>query len=143
MSCPNKLWYKEIKSRQRISQVHFHEWIWSFQFWYLLFSLLSKKYTPLYNSRDLIFMYVQSCPDVSDLTLMIFVIFLPRNRNIWKFSEISLRLHRCWWRMLETKCVGDGFGNSGHQHPLSFYIIVGHQHSKDVTNITVGVSVVE
>ena len=39
---------------------------------------------------------------------------------------------------IETKCVGDkdipeGFGNLGHQHPLSFYSSVGHQHSKDVT----------
>ena len=35
--------------------------------------------------------------------------------------------------MSETKCVGDDFGQ---QHPLSFYIIVWHQHSKDVTNIS-------
>ena len=31
--------------------------------------------------------------------------------------------------MLETKCVGDGFGHNDHRHPLSFYISVGHQHS--------------
>ena len=29
---------------------------------------------------------------------------------------------RCWWR----------FGKFGHQHPLSFYISVEQQHSKDV-----------
>jgi len=34
--------------------------------------------------------------------------------------------------MLETKYVGDSFGHFGRQHPLSFYINVGHQHSKDV-----------
>ena len=38
-------------------------------------------------------------------------------------------IHRCWWRMLETKCVGD---KSSHQHQISA------QHN-DVTNITVTV----
>jgi len=37
-----------------------------------------------------------------------------------------------FWR----RDVGDGFGHFGHQDPLSFYISVGHQHSKDVTNIS-------
>ena len=37
---------------------------------------------------------------------------------------------RCEWRMLETKYVG--FGHFCHQHPLSLYISIGHQHSKDV-----------
>ena len=46
--------------------------------------------------------------------------------------------------MLERKCigdnfrdVGDGFGHFDHQHPLSFYICVEHQHSKYVTNIEI------
>ena len=39
--------------------------------------------------------------------------------------------------MLETKCVGDGFGHFVHQRQLSFYISVGHQHSKDVTKIEI------
>ena len=33
--------------------------------------------------------------------------------------------HRCWWRMLKRKCVGDSFSPFYHQHPLSFYIRVG------------------
>ena len=45
------------------------------------------------------------------------------------------RLHLCWWRMLETKYVGDGFGHFGHQHPLSPNISVEHQLPKDATNI--------
>ena len=40
-----------------------------------------------------------------------------------------------YWRQLLD--VGDGFGHFGHQHPLSFYISVGHQHSKDVANIEI------
>ena len=55
-----------------------------------------------------------------------------------------LLLHRCWWRMLETKCVGDNFKmlvtvfcHFGPQHPLFFYISVRHQHSKDVTKIEI------
>ena len=36
-------------------------------------------------------------------------------------------LHRCWWRMLETKCVGDGFGRFRQQHPLSPNISVGQK----------------
>ena len=31
----------------------------------------------------------------------------------------------CKW---QVKDVGDAFGHSGHQHPLSLYISVGHQH---------------
>ena len=31
---------------------------------------------------------------------------------VWVESEwkiLRIRAHRCWWRMLETKCVGDNF----------------------------------
>ena len=38
-----------------------------------------------------------------------------------------------FWR----RDVGDGFGYFGHQDPLSFYISVGYQHSKDVTKIEI------
>ena len=31
--------------------------------------------------------------------------------------------------MLDTECVGDVFGQFGHQHLISFYIKVGHQYS--------------
>ena len=60
------------------------------------------------------------------------------------FSELSLylylslmwvQLYRCWWQLLETKCVGDVFDYFGHQHLLSLYISVGYHHSKDVTII--------
>ena len=40
----------------------------------------------------------------------------------------------CWRKLWD---VGDGFGHFGHQHPPDFNIIVGHQHSKDVTNIEI------
>ena len=36
--------------------------------------------------------------------------------------------------VVTTIDVGDGFGHFGNQHPLSFYISVGHQHSKYVTD---------
>jgi len=44
--------------------------------------------------------------------------------------ERKIRLHRCWWRMLETKCVGDNF-------EMLFNISVGYQQPKDVTNIEI------
>ena len=37
----------------------------------------------------------------------------------------------CWWQLQN---IGDGFGVFDHQH-LLFHISIGHQHSKDVTNI--------
>ena len=40
----------------------------------------------------------------------------------------------CWWQLWD---VGDNFGHFGRQHPLSFYISVGHQHPKDVINIEI------
>ena len=46
-------------------------------------------------------------------------------------------LHRSWWRLLETKCVGDSFGSFCHQHSLSFNISVEHQQPKNVTNIEI------
>ena len=53
-------------------------------------------------------------------------------------------LHRCWWRLLETKCVDDKlslttfrcwwrFGHFSNQPQLSLYICF--RHWKDVTNI--------
>ena len=39
------------------------------------------------------------------------------------------------WRQLCD--VGDGFGRFCNQHPLSFYISVGHQQPKDVTTIEI------
>ena len=41
--------------------------------------------------------------------------------NVW--DEMS------WWQLYD---VCDSFGHFGHQHPLSFYISVGHLHSNDV-----------
>ena len=37
-----------------------------------------------------------------------------------------------WWQLYD---VGKGFGHFGHRHPLSFYICVGYQHLKIVTNV--------
>ena len=31
------------------------------------------------------------------------------SKNTEIFCEFKVRLHRCWWRMLEMKCVGDNF----------------------------------
>ena len=39
-----------------------------------------------------------------------------------------------WWHL---KNVGDGFDRFGHKHQLSFYISVGHKHSKDVNKIKI------
>ena len=39
-----------------------------------------------------------------------------------------------WWQQQD---FSDGIGHFIHQHPLFFNISVEHQHSKDVTNITV------
>ena len=47
-----------------------------------------------------------------------------------KISKPRNRLYRCWWRILETKCVGDNF-------EMLFNISVGHQQPRDVTNIEV------
>ena len=45
---------------------------------------------------------------------------------------LYIRLHRCWWRMLETKCVGDKFEmlvtDSGCWWPISYI--------EKITNIT-------
>ena len=46
----------------------------------------------------------------------------------------------CWRRNVLVTSVGDardvdGSGRILHQHPLSFIISVGHQHSNDITNI--------
>ena len=38
-------------------------------------------------------------------------------------------------KMILVTDIGDGLGHFDHQYPLSFYISVGHQHRKDVTNI--------
>ena len=38
----------------------------------------------------------------------------------------------CWWQLLD---VGDCFGHFGPNLPVSLYITVGHQYSKDVTKI--------
>ena len=40
----------------------------------------------------------------------------------------------CWWQLLD---VGDSLGRFGLQHQLSFSNGVGHQHSKNVTNIEI------
>ena len=39
----------------------------------------------------------------------------------------------CWWQLWD---VGDGLSHFSHQHPLSLNISVGHQHQKDVTNVS-------
>ena len=61
--------------------------------------------------------------------------FTGGTRHLHPRHSISMRLHRCWWRMLVTilRCCDD-FGLFGHQHTLSFNISVGHQHSTDVIN---------
>ena len=103
LSCPNKLWYKEIKSRQRISQVHFHEWIWSFQFWYLLFSLLSKK---VHSFIQLTWLYLHVCTIISwrflsDLTLNPYWRILENSSK--NFSEISVS--GAWARPFSGKFI--------------------------------------
>ena len=53
-----------------------------------------------------------------------------KNMRFWHFISPSYTT-----KTVGTKCVGDDFGYFGHQHRLSFYVSVGHQHSKDVVNI--------
>ena len=54
-------------------------------------------------------------------------------RNITFNLETSLKLqnrwNRYWWRMVKTKCVGDNY------KILVTILAIGHQYSKDVTNI--------
>ena len=61
-------------------------------------------------------------------------------------NKRSPRLHRCWWRMLETKCVSDNFGMlltvfavfvTNILYLLHSNISVGHQLPKDVNNIEI------
>ena len=76
---------------------------------------------------------------------------MDRSSTLW----ILLRLHRCWWRMLETKCVGDNFemlvtvlavfvtnifylltlGSGTNIQNVSSISKFHHQHQKIVTNI--------
>jgi len=59
------------------------------------------------------------------------------------YSQVNMISTMCM--MLETKCIGDNFkmsvtvfghfGYFAYQHPMFFYINVGHQYSKDVTKI--------
>ena len=53
-----------------------------------------------------------------------------KNTLIWDF----IRLHRCWWRMLEIKCVGDKFGF--WWQGMSSISRLRHQHQVSVTYIT-------
>ena len=59
-----------------------------------------------------------------------------RYRAFWVTSMLVIDVgdEICWWQLYD---VSDGFDHFGHQHPLSSYISVGHQYSKDVTNIDV------
>ena len=63
--------------------------------------------------------------------------------NCDEFAKVwSKELHRCWWRMLETKCVGDNYNMLvtilailiTDIHYL-FTLAVGNQHRTSVTNI--------
>ena len=42
-------------------------------------------------------------------------------------QNVLVTTSRCWWRFWQFRS----------QHPLSFYITVGHQHSKDTTNAVI------
>ena len=58
-------------------------------------------------------------------------------------NENMCRQHQCWWQMLETKCVNDNFEILVTVLPFlspTFSIFirsVGHQHSKNVSNIEI------
>ena len=59
----------------------------------------------------------------------------PCNRLFWWVKHLS-RLHRCWWRMLETKWLGDKFEmlvtDSGCWWPIEYI--------EKITNITTKVA---
>ena len=48
----------------------------------------------------------------------------------WLFRNFGL--HRCWWRMLETKCIGDNF-----EMLVTVLAIFENNRPKDVTNIEI------
>ena len=73
--------------------------------------------------------------------------FVVKNAYKPKLNGQLNWLHRCWWQMLETKCVGDNF-----EMLVTFLAVfvtnilylltydgvnVGHQQPKDVTNIEI------
>ena len=87
---------------------------------------------------------------------------MPWHMNIREFRWMVLYLrpvsttldtwciiHRCWWRILETKCVGGSFDHFGRQYPLFSTLVsdtniqkmsptsTNHHQYHDVTNITV------
>ena len=51
---------------------------------------------------------------------------------IWqKIAKLNFRLHRCWWRILETKCVSENF---------EMLIIDWKRHQRSVTNVTLSLT---
>ena len=51
--------------------------------------------------------------------------------RFWGFIDVGDEM--CWWQLWD---VGDSLSHFSHQHFLSFNISVGHQHQKDVTNVS-------
>ena len=54
---------------------------------------------------------------------------MERMFTAWESKDLP-GFNRCWWRMLETKCVGDNYKMLTHN-----LFSVGHNFSKEVTNI--------
>ena len=79
-----------------------------------------------------VFLIFSLSPILMNITLLLELILSLSNSL--KTTGSNFWLHRCWWQMLETKCVGDGYGHFSHQHPLPIYISVGHQYSKEATS---------
>ena len=52
---------------------------------------------------------------------------LPKSND---FFSLRIWLHRCYWRMFETKCVGDNF-----EMLLTVSVVSVQKHPKIITNI--------
>ena len=51
------------------------------------------------------------------VTIFSFLILWRMRRRVSKFLSAESP-HRCWWQMLETKCIGDEVWNVDYQHDI-------------------------
>jgi len=98
MSCPNKLWYKEIKSRQRIIPSPFPRMNMVFSILIFAFSLLSKK---VHSFIQLTWLYLHVCTIISwrffsDLTLNPYGKSWKTYPNMFPKLEEKSSIFRLW-----------------------------------------------
>ena len=59
-------------------------------------------------------------------------LYYEQNITIKSMFVTEFGEEMCWWQLLD---VGDRFGHFDQEHPLFFYISVGHQDQESVANI--------